>query len=110
MAEQSAVARGEERALRRDSGETGSLRRDPSRTRVAGDGVTFSRCRTAKSVAGNGWTEVVASKERREKRGGGGGLREGGRRKGQNEIWKFPKLPLNPSLISITTIKSLITI
>ena len=73
MAEQSTVARGEERALRRDSGETGSLRRDPSRTRVAGDGVTFSRCRTAKSVAGNGWTEVVASEERREKRGGGGG-------------------------------------
>ena len=54
MAEQSAAARGEERALRRDSGETGSLRRDPSRTRVAGDGVTFSRCRTAGSVAGDG--------------------------------------------------------
>ena len=106
MAEQSTAARGEERALRRDSGETGSLRRDPSRTRVAGDGVTFSRCRTAKSVAGNGWTEVVAPEERREK----GGLREGGRRKGQNEILQFPKLPLNPSLIFITTIKSLITI
>ena len=70
MAEQSAAARGEERALRRDSGETGSLRRDPSRTRVAGDGVTFSRCRTAKSVAGNGWTEVVAPEEKREKGGG----------------------------------------
>ena len=73
MAEQSAAERGEERALRRDSGETGSLRRDPSRTRVAGDGVTFSLCRTAKSVAGNGWTEVVAPEERREKGGGGGG-------------------------------------
>ena len=73
MAEQSAAANGEERALRRDSGETGSLRQDPSRTRVAGDGVTSSRCWTAKSMAGNGWTEVVAPEERREKGGGGGG-------------------------------------
>ena len=68
----------------------------------------------------NQWPEMAGRRWWRRKReerrggggggGGGGGLREGGRRKGQNEIWQFPKLPLNPSLIFITTIKSLITI
>ena len=85
--------------LLRFSGETGSLRRDPSRTRVAGDGVTFSRCRTAKSVAGNGWTEVVAPEERREK----GGPREGGRRKAKYVIWQLPNLPFNPPLILVNS-------
>ena len=75
MAEQSAAARGEERALRRDSGETGSLRRDP--IIQAGQGWPVTGLPFPGVGRPNQWPEMAGRRwwrrKREERRGGGGG-------------------------------------